>query len=126
MARYQSGHVLEAHGAFHVRYFAIEIVDGKPQRVQRSKRLSTKDNQHHSLTCKAVKQLAATEMESQQRERSDAAGRCHCDFWGTIYLPHGARSTVRTGCKPLCSRSRNSCCSRRDKRTTDGSFMSQL
>src|SRR6266700_3348258 len=37
-----------------------------------------------------------------------------------------ARSTVRTGCKPLCNKRRNSCCSRWDNRTPDRSFMSQL
>src|SRR5713101_7994443 len=37
-----------------------------------------------------------------------------------------ARSTVRTGCKPLCNKRRNSCCSPLDNRTPDRSFMSQL
>ncbi len=44
MARYQSGHVFEAYGTFHVRYYVTEIVDGQPKRVQRSKWLCKKDN----------------------------------------------------------------------------------
>ena len=34
MGRYQTGYVYEAFRAFHVRYYATEIVDGKPKRVQ--------------------------------------------------------------------------------------------
>jgi integrase len=95
MARYQSGHVFEAHGAYHVRYYATEIVDGKPQRVQRSKRLCTKDNKHHSTTCKAVKQLAATEMEKVNSESgvTQHGDTSVTDFWDTIYLPHVEKTT---------------------------------
>jgi len=63
MGRYQNGHIFEQHSAFHVRYYTTEIVDGKPTRVQRSERLCTKDNKHHSVTCKPVKTLAANVME---------------------------------------------------------------
>jgi integrase len=95
MARYQSGHVFEAHGAFHVRYYVTEIVDGKPQRVQRSERLCTKDNKHHSVTCKPVKQLAAGVME---RVNALAGVTSNADvsvteFWETIYLPHVEKRT---------------------------------
>jgi hypothetical protein len=38
MALYESGHPFEAHGAMHVRYYFIEIVDGQPKRTQRSGR----------------------------------------------------------------------------------------
>jgi integrase len=95
MARYQSGHVFEAHGAYHVRFYVTEIVAGQPKRVQRSKWLCKKDNKHHSRTCKAVKQLAATKMEevnaeSGVTERSDFLVT---DFWETIYLPHVEKTT---------------------------------
>jgi hypothetical protein len=36
MSRYQSGYVYEESGAFFVRYYVTEIVDGTPTRVQRS------------------------------------------------------------------------------------------
>jgi integrase len=95
MARYQNGHVFEAHGAYHVRFYVTEIVAGQPERVQRSKWLCKKDNKHHSRTCKAVKQLAATKMEevnaeSGMAERSDFLVT---DFWETIYLPHVEKTT---------------------------------
>jgi hypothetical protein len=50
MARYQSGHIFEGHGAMHVRYYVTEIVDGHLKRTQRSERLCAKDNKHHSVT----------------------------------------------------------------------------
>jgi hypothetical protein len=42
MGRYQTGYVYEAFGAFHVRYYATEIVDGKPKGVQESHYLYAK------------------------------------------------------------------------------------
>jgi hypothetical protein len=41
-ARFQRGHIFEAHNAFHVRYYDSEIIDGQPRRVQRSERLCSK------------------------------------------------------------------------------------
>ncbi len=64
MSRYQSGHIYEASGAFFVRYYVSEIVDGKPTRAQRSSRLCEKDDKYHSRTCKAVKQKSAEHMET--------------------------------------------------------------
>jgi len=95
MARYQSGHVFEAHGAYHVRYYVTEIVDGQPKRVQRSKWLCKKDNKHHSVTCKAVKQLAATEMEKVNSESgvTQQADVTVTDFWEQTYLPHVEKTT---------------------------------
>ena len=95
MARYQSGHVYEAHGAYHVRFYVTEIVDGKPQRVQRSKLLAKKDNKHHSVTCKAVKQLAAVEMEKVNSEggMTQQNDISLSDFWDTVYLPHIEKTT---------------------------------
>jgi len=63
MGRYQRGHVFERHGAFHIRYYDSEIIDGQPRRVQRSERLCSKDNRHYSIGCKPVQQLAAKFME---------------------------------------------------------------
>src|SRR5437879_13911173 len=58
MGRHQTGHIFEsASGAFHVRCYATEIVDGHARRVQRSHLLCHKDDKHYSTTCKAVKLL---------------------------------------------------------------------
>jgi integrase len=94
MARYQNGHVSEAHGAFHVRYYRTEIVDGQPRRVQRSERLCTKDNKHHSTTCRAVKTLAAGVMERVNASAGTVpeADISVADFWKNVYLPHIERN----------------------------------
>jgi hypothetical protein len=72
MGRYQRGHVFEQHSAFHVRYYTTEVIDGQPKRVQRSERLCSEDNQHHSTKCKPVQQLAAGVMETRERQRRNA------------------------------------------------------
>jgi integrase len=95
MGRYQNGHVFDAHGAMHVRYYTTEIVDGQPIRVQRSERLCTKDNKHHSVTCKAVKTLAAQVMErvNATQGTTPESDVSIADFWETVYLPHIERNT---------------------------------
>jgi hypothetical protein len=56
MGRYPQGYIYEASGAFFVRYYSTAIVNGKAERVQRSHRLCSKDDKHHSRTCKPVRQ----------------------------------------------------------------------
>jgi hypothetical protein len=63
MGRYQRGHVYEAFGAFHVRYYQTELAAGQPKRVQRSQRLCAKDHKHHTVKCKPDQTLAAEEMQ---------------------------------------------------------------
>ncbi len=90
MGRFQRGYIYEAFGAFHVRYYVTEIVDGKPKRVQRSKRLCTKDNKYHSRSCKPVRQKCEDEM---RKVNEQAPGRVNkpdttvADFWEQTYLP---------------------------------------
>src|SRR5579864_974278 len=43
MGRYQKGYVYQAFGAWHVRYYVTELVDGKPVRKQKSSKLCNKD-----------------------------------------------------------------------------------
>lgn len=95
MGRYQRGHVFEQHHAFHVRYYTTEIVNGAPKRVQRSERLCSKDNKHHSKKCKPVQTLAAGVMG---RVNSVAGTMPDADvtvaaFWEQTYLPHVTRNT---------------------------------
>ena len=87
MSRYQSGHIYEASGAFFVRYYVSEIVDGRPTRVQRSYRLCSKDDKHHSRTCKAVKQKAAEHMETVNANASPVNDQTVATFWEKTYLP---------------------------------------
>src|ERR1035437_212613 len=95
MGRYQRGHVFEQHRAFHVRYYTTEVIDGQPKRVQRSERLCSKDNKHHSTKCKPVQQLAAGVMERVSANAGTLAEADikMADFWTTAYLPHIERNT---------------------------------
>lgn len=56
-ARHQTGYVYEASGAFFVRYYVTEIIEGQPKRVQKSQRLCAKDDKHFSTSCKPVRAL---------------------------------------------------------------------
>jgi integrase len=88
MGRHQRGHVFEAHGAFHVRYYLTEIVDGQPKRVQRSHRLCAKDNKHFSVSCKAVRLLQDEFMRTVNTTTgTEAADMLVTDFWEQRYLP---------------------------------------
>jgi integrase len=88
MGRHQRGHIYEAFGAFHVRYYQTEIIDGGPKRVQRSHRLCAKDTKHHSCSCKPVRQKC----EDFMREINEKVGQVNQDvtvaqFWEQTYLP---------------------------------------
>jgi integrase len=87
MGRYQSGHIYEASGAFFVRYYVSEIIDGQQKRVQRSERLCGKDDKYHSRTCKAVKQKAAEHMETVNANTAPVNDQTVATFWEKTYLP---------------------------------------
>jgi integrase len=87
MGRYQSGYIYEASGAFFVRYYVTAIVDGTPTRVQSSYRLCSKDEKHHSRTCKPVKQLAADHMAEVNAQTKPANDLTVATFWEKTYLP---------------------------------------
>ncbi len=45
MRRHQTGYIFEsAPGAFHVRYYTTEIIEGQPKRGQKSRLLCHKDS----------------------------------------------------------------------------------
>lgn len=90
MGRFQSGYIYEAFGAFHVRYYVTEIVDGRPQRVQRSHRLCSKDQKHHSRTCKPVRQKCEDfmrEINEQVPGQINEQDTTVAEFWEKTYLP---------------------------------------
>ena len=106
MGRYQRGYVFHANGAFHIRYYVTELVNGKPERVQKSERLCSKDNKHHSTTCKAVQEQAADVM----KRLNSASGAISepdekiTDFWDRTYLPHiekTAKASTNHGYKKI-------------------------
>lgn len=88
MGRHQTGYIFESSsGAFHVRYYTTEIVDGQPKRVQRSHLLCRKDDKHFSKTCKAVKLLRDEEMRKVNASQVSEADMLVTDFWEQRYLP---------------------------------------
>jgi len=88
MGRHQTGHIFEsASGAFHVRYYATEIVDGHARRVQRSHLLCHKDDKHYSTTCKAVKLLRDEFMRRVNVSQANEQDMTVANFWEQRYLP---------------------------------------
>src|SRR2546422_7216946 len=88
MGRHQSGHIFEsASGAFHVRYYTTEIVDGSARRVQRSHLLCHKDNKHYSTKCKAVKLLRDEFMRRVNVSQPNEHGMRVVGFLEQPYLP---------------------------------------
>jgi integrase len=88
--RHQRGYVYEASNAFHVRYYATEIVDGAPTRVQRSKKLCNKDRNtgHGSASAKAVQLLAEDHMRLVNADTPATTALTVVEFWDNTYLPH--------------------------------------
>ena len=95
MLRHQRGHIVEKFGAFHVRFYVTEIVDGKPRRVQRSKRLCAKDRVHYSTSCKPVRLLAEDHMRdinAQVVGHVNTRDIAVCEFWNDTYLPFATKN----------------------------------
>jgi integrase len=103
MARHQRGYIYEASGAFHVRYYVTEIVDGKPKKKQRSHRLCTKDRStgHGSPSAMAVRSLCEDFMRTvNEREHTSqhlAQDLMVVDFWEKTYLPYCEKEWKGTG-----------------------------
>lgn len=103
MARHQRGYIFEASGAFHVRYYVTEIVEGKPEKKQRSHRLCTKDRStgHGSRSAMAVRSLCEDFMrtinEREKNPNQPAQDLMVCDFWERVYLPYCEKEWKGTG-----------------------------
>ena len=103
MGRYQRGYVFEASGAFFVRYYVNEIVDGQPVRKQRSQRLCAKDRStgHGASSAKAVQQLCDEFMLKVNQTQHTSQSLQHdiliSDFWQQRYLPYNEEILPLTG-----------------------------
>ena len=103
MARHQRGYIYEASGAFHVRYYFTEIVEGKPAKKQRSQRLCTKNRNtgHGSRSAMAVRSLCEDFMRTvNEREHTSqhlAQDLSVVDFWERVYLPYCEKEWKGTG-----------------------------
>ncbi|HUD67647.1 MAG TPA: hypothetical protein VMQ17_23900 [Candidatus Sulfotelmatobacter sp.] len=94
MSRHQRGYIYEAFKAFHVRYYATEIVEGSPVRVQRSHRLCTKDRSTGcgAKSAHAVRALCEEFMRGINQHHQTAQGleqdMMVQTFWEGVYLPY--------------------------------------
>jgi integrase len=85
--RWQTGYLMKKHGAWHVRYYITEMVDGQPKPKQISKRIAEGD-----LSKKEAKKACAEFMAKVNDERratpgSPVTGRTIADFWEKVYVP---------------------------------------
>jgi len=115
MARHQRGYIYEASGAFHVRYYVTEIVEGKPVKKQRSHRLCAKDRKtgHGTPSAMAVRSLCEDFMRSINEREHTSPGLAQdlsvVDFWEKTYRPYcekewkgtGMRASTLSGYKQL-------------------------
>jgi integrase len=94
MSRHQRGYIYEAFNAFHVRYYANEIVDGQPVRVQRSHRLCTKDRSTGcgSPSAMAVRAICEDFIRTVNQHHQTSQGleqdMMVVTFWEAVYLPY--------------------------------------
>jgi integrase len=97
--RHQSGYVFAANGAFHVRYYVTQVVDGQLKRVQKSGRLCSKSD-----GTKTAKRLAAAVIErvNAQSGRVEQADVPVTQFWERTYLPHLQRTTKPSTLNGYC------------------------
>jgi len=86
MAR-QSGYIYEAFGAWHVRFYQSEQIDGKLVRKQKSHRLCAKDRAHQSKS--SVKDLCIDFMRKVNHTNGTEQDDMRVvDFWKDRYLPY--------------------------------------
>ncbi|HXZ32195.1 MAG TPA: site-specific integrase [Terriglobales bacterium] len=111
MGRIQTGYVYEASGALYIRYWTTEIVDGKPQRVQRSEYLCDVDERRYisrvkkkgeiRLVLSSGAKLARNEfmqrINSQNATRRPGQDMPIVAFWETRFLPYCKEIVALTG-----------------------------
>jgi hypothetical protein len=70
------GSVIEASGVFYLRYSTGTTISatGKPRPIQKTHRLCSKDDKHHSSKCRAVRLLADAFMLTVNQQRNDTEG----------------------------------------------------
>ncbi len=97
MSRYQHGHIYEAFGAFHVRFYQTELRDGHPTRVQKSHRLCAKDRKHYSAKSKPVQLLCDDFMRKVNTAAVTEQDMAVAQFWESCYLPYCEEIVKLTG-----------------------------
>jgi integrase len=99
--RHQNGSISEVHGAFHIRYYVTEIINGVPTRKLRSKKLCDKDRNtgHGAKSAKAVQALAADHMRGVNSAVAPTPSSLLTvvEFWEKHYLPYCETGWKGTG-----------------------------
>jgi integrase len=89
-SRHHDGVVYEASNAFYIRHWITKTVAGQPKRVRVSHMLCRKDDTHRSATCKPVKDLARSFMQTINAAFGPDAAQASLlitDYWTNVYLP---------------------------------------
>jgi integrase len=107
-AAYGSGSIFEASGGFYIRYRTNALVNGQPQRVQKTARLCDKDpDKYYAKDAKAVrllrKQFLSTIEDAPQTNGSSPKDMKIADYWDQVYLPF-LESSVSSGSKSPTTR----------------------
>jgi integrase len=97
MSRYQRGHIYEAFGAFHVRFYQTELRGGQLTRVQKSHRLCAKDRKHYSAKSKPVQLLCDDFMRKVNTATVTQQDMTVAQFWEKYYLPYCEEIVKLTG-----------------------------
>jgi integrase len=97
MARHQNGYVYLANNAWHIRFYTNELRDGKLLRVQKSKRLCTKDRTHYSASCNAVQDMAEDFLRGQRVNTITVEDMPVSEFWENRFLPYCEEIVTMTG-----------------------------
>ena len=95
--RFQRGHLYEAFGSFHVKFYQTEVVDLVLVRRRRSKRLCAVDKEHYSTTAKPVKLLFAEFMRKVNASTVTEQNMPVSQFWEVVYLPYCEEIVKMTG-----------------------------
>jgi integrase len=90
--RHQTGYLYETADKFYVRYRRVEIVNGAPQRVQRSEFLCDKDKRHRTATDRAVKIKRDEFMLRINLRSSSRHDVSVTEFWTGVYLPFAVKN----------------------------------
>ncbi len=98
MACHQRGYIFAASGAFHVRYYVTEIVEGKRLKKQRSHKRCVKDRStgHGSPSAMAVRSLCEdfvrTINEREKTPQRVSQDLMVVDFWDGCTCPTARRN----------------------------------
>ncbi len=89
---FQQGYLYKANGAWHLRYYCSRTVNGKPERVQRSRRIGDAKLSKSQAKTLAAPFIAEINTEDEDRRVEVLKGidpdQTITDFWDATYEPY--------------------------------------